>query len=88
VVLNQPLASAKNGTSVEMVYDLSFTGLSPSQDLVLDIDRGNIGGTDVTVFNYLGNAPVPIASKTWSEVTTGLNSFQMHVATAMLTSQP
>ena len=63
LLLMQSLVDAQVGKQVQMVWDVQFTGLDLTGKLVLEIDRGNIGSTQVTVFNYLGNMPVSVKSQ-------------------------
>ncbi len=86
-ILTQPLAKANAGKSVEMVYDVLLTGLDPAGNLVLEIDRGNIGATQVAVYNYLGQAPVEVKTISWDGVTTGRNSFKTQIPSAKLLNQ-
>ena len=86
LTLLQPLADAKKGVQVEMTWDLLLSGLDPAGNLVLDIDRGNLGGTYVTVFNYLDDTPVAIQTLHWAGVTSGRNSLQVTIpASALIT---
>ncbi len=70
-VLTQSLADANAGNQVEMIWDVLLTDLIPGQELILQIDRGNIGKTQVTIFNYLGETPVEVKRFEWDQVTTG-----------------
>ena len=89
LALTQPLADAERGIQVQMTWDLLFSGLDPVGDLVLNIERGNIGETTVTVFNYLGDTPTSIEKFYWSGITSGRNSRQVVIpASALVTSAP
>ena len=83
-VLTQSLDDANAGTRVEMTWDVSLAGLAASQDLILQIDRGNIGETQVTMLNYLGEAPIEVKSFEWDQVTVDRNSHQITVPSALL----
>jgi hypothetical protein len=88
-VLTQPLANAENGSQVQMTWDLLLTELDPAGNLVLDIDRGDLGWTDVTVFNYLGDMPKAIKTFHWGGITSGRNSLKITVpASALVTAAP
>ena len=82
--LMQSLNDAGAGKKVEMVWDVLLTGLAAGQDWVLQIDRGNIGFTEVTVYNYTGDAPVEIQTFKWGGVTTDRNSFEIRIPAADL----
>jgi len=87
--LLQPLANAESGTQVQMSWDLLLSGLDPAGSLVLNIERGNLGETYVTVFNYLGNAPVAIKTTHWGGITSGRNSLHVTIpASALITQVP
>lgn len=89
LVLTQPLADAERGLQVQMTWDLMVSGLEPAGELVLNIERGNIGETTVTVFNYSGDTPISIGKFYWSGITSGRNSRQVVVpASALITSAP
>ena len=74
-VLTQPLGKAVVGTSVEMVYDVLLTGLDPNGKLELSIERGDIGGTRVDIYNYLGSTPVSVGAISWTGIKFGQKSF-------------
>ena len=84
-VLTQSLAEANAGKEVEMTWDVLLTNLAPGQDLVLQIDRGNIGKTQVTIYNYMGSIPIEVNTFEWDKVTTGRNSFQIKISSERLT---
>ncbi len=73
-ILGQSLEDAQSGKQVEMTWDLDLAGLQPGGSLQLQIDRGSLGATQVSVYNYLGEQPVLIRSFNWAGVTTGRNS--------------
>ncbi len=50
IILSQPMARAQAGKEVEITLDVLFSGLNPSGQVVLDIERGFIGSTRVEVF--------------------------------------
>lgn len=88
-VLKQPLADAESGAQVQMTWDLLLTGLGSAGNLVLNIERGNLGRTDVTIFNYLGATPKAIRTINWGGITSGRNSLQVTVpASALMTAAP
>ena len=85
-VLMQSLADANAGKQVEMTWDVLLTHLVSGQDLVLQIDRGNIGKTQVTIYNFTGSAPVEVGTFEWDKVTTDRNSFQITIPFDKLTN--
>jgi glycoprotein endo-alpha-1,2-mannosidase len=85
-VINQPIASAESGHAVEAVYDLLLSGLAAGTPVRLAIERGNLGSTRVTVDNYLGSTPVPVATFTWAGITTGANRHLVDVDSALLST--
>ncbi len=85
-VLMQSLADANAGKQVEMTWDVLMTNLIPGQDLTLQIERGNIGKTQVTIYNYIGSAPVELQTFEWDQVTTDRNSFQITIPFDKLTN--
>lgn len=87
--LLQSLSDANSGKQVEMTWDVLLTGLDPAQNLVLNIDRGSIGRTQVTLFNYVGDSPVEVKTFNWSGVTTDRNSFKVEIpSNALMNPQP
>ncbi|HSK87853.1 MAG TPA: hypothetical protein VK880_05825, partial [Anaerolineales bacterium] len=78
-LLKQSLADANAGRQVEVIWDVLLTGLAPDQDLLLQIDRGNIGKTEVTIYNYTGPAPVELGTFVSDQVTTDRNSFPITI---------
>ena len=87
MILAQTSDEATGGKQVEMVWDVLFTGLSSGKDVVFQIDRGNIGFTEVTIYNYIGAGPVTIKTFNWDGVTKERNSFQFAVPAGTLISQ-
>ncbi len=73
-ILTQSLDDANAGKQVEMMWDLDLVGLQPGGTVRLQIDRGNIGATQVSVYNYVGEQPVLAGAFSWAGVTTGRNS--------------
>jgi hypothetical protein len=83
-LLTQPLANAENGTQVQATWDLLVSGLDPAGNLVLNIDRGSIGQTSVTIFNYLGREPMAVKTFYWAGVTNDRNSHQVMLPASIL----
>lgn len=89
LLLEQSLADAQAGKRVQMTWDVQFSGLDPVSKLVLEIDRGNLGSTQVTVFNNLGNTPVQVKTFRWGGVTNGRNPFNAEIpASSLLNPAP
>jgi hypothetical protein len=87
--LLQPLADAENGVQVQVTWDLLLGGMDPAGSLVLNIERGNIGETYVTIFNYLGDTPVAIKTYHSAGITGGRNSMQVTIpVSALITPAP
>jgi hypothetical protein len=88
-LLTQPLADAESGKQVQMTWDVQLSGLDPAGTLVLEIDRGNLGASVVTIFNYLGDTPVVAKTFRWGEVTSGRNPYKLEIpASALLNPAP
>jgi hypothetical protein len=79
LLLTQSLADANAGKEVEVIWDVMLTNLATDYDLMLQIDRGNIGKTQVTIYNYMGSTPIEVKTFEWDKVTTGRNSFQITI---------
>lgn len=71
-VLMQSIEDANVGRQVEMTWDILLADLD--EKLTLQIDRGNIGATQVTVYNYLGDTPIQVDTFMWNGITTGRNT--------------
>jgi hypothetical protein len=86
LLLSQSLEDAQAGKEVEMTWDVLVTPVprSTPYDLILQIDRGNIGKTKVTLFNYLGETPTEVGSFEWEQVTFGRNSHQIAISFELL----
>jgi hypothetical protein len=67
-----------------MTWDVTLTDLATGQNLTLQIDRGNLGKTQVTIYNYLGSRPVAVKTFEWDQVTTGRNSTQVTLPSDLL----
>lgn len=83
-VLMQSLADANAGKQVEMTWDILLSDLAAGQNLVLQIDRGNIGVTQITIYNYIGETPVQVGVFSWGGVTTDRNSLPIQIPAADL----
>ena len=84
LLLTQSLADANAGKEVEMIWDVRLIKLVASQDLILQIERGNIGKTEVTIYNYMGSTPIEVKTFDWDKVTNGRNSFQIPIPSGPL----
>jgi len=84
--LTQSLADANIGKEVEMTWDVLLTDFSPSYDLTLQIERGNIGKTQVILYNYTGSSPVEVKTLAWDQVTTDRNRYQVTIPSELLIS--
>jgi hypothetical protein len=83
-LLAQSLADANAGNQVEMIWDVSLLDLIPERELTLQIERGNIGRTEVTIYNFSGETPVEVKTFAWDQVTSGRNSYQIAIPSALL----
>ena len=88
LLLTQSLADAQAGTEVEMTWDVMVTpgSKSTAYDLVLQIDRGDLGKTRVTIFNYMGETPLEVGHFEWDQVTSERNSHQIAIPLEVLTT--
>ena len=87
--LMQSIGDANAGKKVEMTWDILLSDLDATKDLVLQIDRGNIGNTQVTIYNYIGSTPVQVGAFNWGGVTTDRNSHPINIpTTSLLNSAP
>jgi hypothetical protein len=86
LLLTQSLPDANAGNEVEMIWDVLLTNLTPGGELILQIERGNLGKTQVAVFNYLGESPVEVKYFVWDQVTSGRNSHQIALPMELLTT--
>jgi len=71
--LNQPLDAAQAGKAVSMTWDVLISGATADSTLTVEIERGDLGATTVTLYNYLGAQPVAVESTTWAGLSGGLN---------------
>ena len=87
LLLTQSPADANAGKEVQMTWDLLLTSMpeSTASDLILQIDRGDLGKTQVTLFNFLGETPVEVKTIAWDQVTSGRNSRQIVIPLELLT---
>ena len=83
-LLMQLLADAESGKQVQMTWDVLFSGLDPAGKLVLEIDRGNLGASQVTIFNYLGDTLVSVKTFHWGGVTSGRNPLKVEIPASEL----
>jgi hypothetical protein len=86
LLLTQSLADANSGKEVEMTWDMLVTHASTEYDLILQIDRGNLGKTRVIIFNFLDERPIKVGSFEWDQVTSERNSHQIAIPIELLTT--
>jgi glycoprotein endo-alpha-1,2-mannosidase len=68
LALNQPVARAEDGESVEVIIDVLFSGWESEGTVVFEIERGHLGGTQVEVYGYVDDEPVLAESFEWSGI--------------------
>jgi len=83
-VLTQSLADANAGKEVEMTWNVLLADLVTGNDLSMQIDRGNIGKTEVTIYNYTGPTPNELMTFEWDKVTTDRNSYKIIIPAELL----
>jgi hypothetical protein len=83
-VLKQSLEDATAGKKVEMIWDVLLTDLDSGQDLILQIERGDFGKTEVVIYNYTGSEPVEVKTFEWDQITSGRNSYEIIIPSDLL----
>jgi hypothetical protein len=83
-LLTQSLEDASAGNQVEMIWDVSLTNLAAGQDLILQIDRGNNGKSQVVIYSYIDETPVEVKTFEWDQITSGRNSHQIAIPVELL----
>ena len=68
ISLNQPLAQAEAGQSVDLIAEIYFDEVDSGGVLSIEIDRGHIGSTQVEISRYQDGNQDIIASLTWSGI--------------------
>ena len=79
LLLTQSLSDANAGKEVQMTWDVMLTYAATGYDLILQIDRGDIGKTQVSIYNFLGEVPIEVKTVEWDQVTTERNSHQFTI---------
>lgn len=76
-VLTQPLSAAKAGRGVAATWAVTLAW-SPeatlpdgNAELTVEIDRGSLGATSVTLYNVLGPEPTPVGVAAWPALAAG-----------------
>ncbi|UCF61803.1 MAG: protein kinase [Anaerolineaceae bacterium] len=83
ILLQQPIQRAEEGDAVELVIEILFTNMNPDGTLTLRIERGNIGWTEVELFNFQGEEPILIETHHWGEISGGgRNMFTFQIPAA------
>ena len=83
--LDQSLDRASGGERVVLAMDVSLMNADPVA-VTFEIQRGNIGSTQVDLFNMAGGTPVLIGTFTWGGIagTDGLNPYRFSVDSTLL----
>ena len=83
-MLKQSLEDVTVGKEVEMTWEVLLTDLDPGQDLILQIERGHFGKTEVVIYNYTGSEPVEVKTFEWDQITGGRNSYEIIIPSDLL----
>ncbi len=85
LALIQPIAQAEAGQAAELVVDLLFSRWEPGGEVVFEINRGDLGSTEVELFRYEDQNPIPVEAFEWAGITgDGRNAFSYQVQVAEL----
>jgi hypothetical protein len=71
LALNQTLADAEAGRSVEMTLDISFANLDPDGELEFQIGRGHIGATELEIYLVTEDGPLSVGAFSWAGINPG-----------------
>jgi len=83
--LNQSISRAEAGDSVEMVAEIMFSPWDGVRTVVLKIERGDIGSTEVEFSRYVGDEWVVIKTVNWGGITgDGANQFSIKIPAVQL----
>lgn len=74
--LSQSIDRAGAGRSVELVADVSLTGLDPEETLLFEVERGHIGSTQVEISSDQDGPPRVITVFTWDGISSGEHNTQ------------
>jgi len=66
--LTMPIERAGGTQSVRMMVDVGLSGMKTDRTIVFEIERGNLGSTQVEVMNYLREGPLSIGTYNWSKI--------------------
>ena len=83
-MLKQSLQDATAGKAVEMTWDVLSTDLDSGQNLILKIERGYFGKTEVVIYNCTGSEPVEVKTLEWAQITGGRNSYEIIIPSDLL----
>jgi glycoprotein endo-alpha-1,2-mannosidase len=67
-VLEQPIDRAKAGEKAEMIVDILFTAWESGGKVVFEIERGDLGSTQVELFKYVEGEPVIMKTFKWGRI--------------------
>jgi hypothetical protein len=86
--LSQPIAQAQAGKTIEMVADLSIGHIAADGTLIIEIDRGYLGSTQVRISNYLCAGPSLVETLTWGGIKSAGHNTQSFEVPAREIVQP
>ena len=66
--LTMPIERAGGTQSVRMMVDVGLSGIKTDRTIMFEIERGNLGSTQVEVMNYLRESPLSIGTYNWSKI--------------------
>ena len=75
-LLSQSIERAKAGKSVEMVFETHLFDVNGGGIIIFEIERGNIGFTQVEVSNYLGDKAILVETFIWDKINPGEQNAQ------------
>jgi glycosidase len=80
LVLNQPISRAEAGANVEMIGETLFSAWERESTVVLKIERGDIGFTELEFSRYVGGDWVVVKTFSWGGITgDGRNEFSIKI---------
>ncbi|MCJ7622145.1 MAG: hypothetical protein MUO76_01485, partial [Anaerolineaceae bacterium] len=89
-ILIQSIDRAEAGGMVELIVDILFTGWESGGTVAFEIERGNLGSTQVELSGYVEGEPVIVETQQWGGILDDIrNAFTFQVLTdALFVSTP
>jgi hypothetical protein len=78
LILDQPLSRAESGYTVDMEASGLISNLDPAAPILVEIDRGHIGATQVEIYRTLEDSPSQVTTLNYAGISGSADNSQVY----------